>query len=140
MADAKAVDGDLGVIFRAEGEKLIGKHVRPHVGQMVRMSQQGLDRRKDAGRSDPSRGGIGTVVRVNANWTCDVKWHLTNQTREGYAAGSVCTGGKTRAFHLAALGSDSIIPAADEPSEKWQHLNLESQRAKYPIPAENSGR
>lgn len=40
------------------------------MGQLVKISQQGLLRRKEAGRSDPSRGGVGAVVRVNANWSC----------------------------------------------------------------------
>ena len=67
----------------------------------------------------------------------DVKWYRTNQTREGYAAGSVCAGGKTRAFHLAAIGSDDIIPA-DGNAENFQALNLESQRAKHALPADPS--
>ena len=67
---AKAVDGDMGAtVFRPE-ELLVGKHVRAQVGQKVLMSAQGLQRRKEANRSDPSRGGLGTIVRVNANWTC----------------------------------------------------------------------
>jgi hypothetical protein len=39
------------------------------VGMIVSMSGQGLERRKDTGRSDPSRGGVGSIVRVNENWT-----------------------------------------------------------------------
>lgn len=39
------------------------------VGMIVAMSGQGLERRKDTGRSDPSRGGVGSIVRVNENWT-----------------------------------------------------------------------
>ena len=60
----------MGEVSCAEHEKLIGKHVRPCVGQLVVMSQQGLVRRREAGRSDPSRGGLGKIVRVNPNWTC----------------------------------------------------------------------
>ena len=70
---AKAVDGALGDKVFAPGETLVGKHVRAQVGQLVSMSQQGLQRRKEANRSDPSRGGLGTVVRVNANWTCGAR-------------------------------------------------------------------
>jgi ubiquitin len=70
MADGKAVDGSMGATVFTPGEKLVGKHVRAQVGQLVSMSSQGLQRRKEANRSDPSRGGIGTIVRVNANWTC----------------------------------------------------------------------
>ena len=40
----------------------------------------------------------------------DVKWHNTNQIREGYACGTVCTGGKSRAFHLALVDSSAVIP------------------------------
>ena len=39
------------------------------VGMIVAMSGQGLERRKDTGRSDPSRGSVGSIVRVNENWT-----------------------------------------------------------------------
>ena len=66
----KAHDSAMGAVSFSEHEKLVGKHVRPCVGQYVVMSQQGLLRRKEAGRSDPSRGGIGKIVRVNPNWTC----------------------------------------------------------------------
>lgn len=41
--------------------------------------------------------------------SADVFWHTTGQTREGYACGSVCAGGKSRAFHLAAVSSDFNI-------------------------------
>ena len=67
---AKAVDGALGATVFHPSESLVGKHVRAQVGQLVTMSAQGLLRRKEANRSDPSRGGLGTIVRVNANWTC----------------------------------------------------------------------
>ncbi len=68
----KSVDSAMGAPAPPydEHEKLVGRHVRPCVGQFVVMSKQGLLRRKDAGRKDPSRGGIGRIVRVNANWTC----------------------------------------------------------------------
>uniref|UniRef100_A0A7S4JTT5 Uncharacterized protein n=1 Tax=Guillardia theta TaxID=55529 RepID=A0A7S4JTT5_GUITH len=99
------------------------------------MSEQGLQRRRDAGRADPSRGGIGTVVRVNANWTCDVRWHLTNQVREGYSTGTVNAGGHTRAFHLALIDSDTILP----PSQRDRSANnaLESQREKFHLPMDH---
>ena len=66
----KPCESEMGVAHCGENEKLIGRHVRPSLGQRVVMSEQGLQRRKDAGRSDPSRGSFGTIVRVNANWTC----------------------------------------------------------------------
>jgi len=130
---AKAVDGDMGAtVFRPE-ELLVGKHVRAQVGQKVLMSAQGLQRRKEANRSDPSRGGLGTIVRVNANWTCDVRWDLTNQTREGYACGTVCTGGKSRAFHLRVVDSSAVIPAGprEGPDEPDRRFELNSQRMKF---------
>lgn len=65
----QAVDGDLGLVIEQKGERLVGKHVRPKLGMLVTMSAQGLERRKEAGRADPSRGGGGTIVRVNENWT-----------------------------------------------------------------------
>jgi hypothetical protein len=65
----QAVDGDLGLVNEVNGEKLVGKHVRPRLGMLVTMSGQGLERRKEAGRADPSRGGVGSIVRVNENWT-----------------------------------------------------------------------
>jgi ubiquitin len=72
-----AVDGAMGAPFTNDGmvpdERLVGKHVRAQVGQLVSMSAQGLARRKEANRSDPSRGGIGSIVRVNANWTCGAR-------------------------------------------------------------------
>ena len=72
-----AVDGAMGAPFTKDGmvpdERLVGKHVRAQVGQLVSMSAQGLARRKEANRSDPSRGGIGSIVRVNANWTCGAR-------------------------------------------------------------------
>jgi len=116
-------------------ERLLGKHVKPRIGQLVKMSEQGLQRRRDAGRADPSRGGIGTVVRVNANWTCDVRWHLTNQVREGYSTGTVNAGGHTRAFHLALIDSDTILP----PSQRDRSANnaLESQREKFHLPMDH---
>ncbi len=64
---------------------------------------------------------------------------MTSQTREGYAAGSVCTGGKTRAFHLATIGSDDVLPPKED-SGNFKALHLESQRAKFPVPAELSRR
>mmetsp|Transcript_75901 Transcript_75901/g.123269 ORF Transcript_75901/g.123269 Transcript_75901/m.123269 type:complete len:115 (+) Transcript_75901:210-554(+) len=106
------------------------------------MSNQGLQRRKEANRSDPSRGGLGSIVRVNANWTCDVKWHNTNQTREGYACGTVCTGGKSRAFHLAVVDSSAIIPPGprEGPPEPDRSFVLQSQRMNFnAYPAEERG-
>ena len=130
-----AVDGAMGADFTGPGEKLVGKHVRAQVGQLVGMSQQGLQRRKEANRSDPSRGGIGTIIRVNANWTCDVKWHATNQSREGYACGTVCTGGKARAFHLAVIDSSAIIPPGPRTGPDQQPdaraMALNSQRSNF---------
>ena len=183
MADGKAVDGSMGATVFTPGEKLVGKHVRPQVGQLVSMSSQGLQRRKEANRSDPSRGGIGSIVRVNANWTCgacahaplfarrqlvhcpgilpaalglrgalclsvpplgalltspscdeaDVQWHNTNQTREGYACGTVCSGGKSRAFHLCVVDSSAVIPPGprEGPDEPNRGYDLNSQRMKF---------
>ena len=70
----KSVDSAMGAPAPPydEHEKLVGRHVRPCVGQFVVMSKQGLLRRKEAGRKDPSRGGVGRIVRVNANWTCGI--------------------------------------------------------------------
>lgn len=64
-----AVDQDLGITIKLHGERLVGKHVRPQVGMFVSMSGQGLERRKETGRADPSRGGVGEIMRVNENWT-----------------------------------------------------------------------
>eukprot|EP00290_Baffinella_frigidus_P033189 CAMPEP_0180272172 /NCGR_PEP_ID=MMETSP0988-20121125/4104_1 /TAXON_ID=697907 /ORGANISM="non described non described, Strain CCMP2293" /LENGTH=143 /DNA_ID=CAMNT_0022243227 /DNA_START=51 /DNA_END=478 /DNA_ORIENTATION=+ len=129
-----AVDGAMGLPYAGDaGEKLIGKHVRPQMGQLVKISQQGLLRRKEAGRSDPSRGGVGAVVRVNANWSCDVKWQLTHQVREGYSTGGVGVGGKTRAFHLALIDPSTILEA-EQDEEPFRPLNLETQRAKFALP------
>ena len=152
---AKAVDGSMGATVFEPSEKLVGKHVRAQVdarlspppapactfslarrtqvGQLVLMSAQGLQRRREANRSDPSRGGLGTIVRVNANWTCDVQWHNTNQTREGYACGTVCSGGKSRAFHLAVVDSSAVIPPGprEGPDEPDRNLDLNSQRMQF---------
>jgi len=152
VLQAKAVDGELGAVPFTK-ERLLGKHVKPRVGQLVKMSQQGLQRRRDAGRADPSRGGVGTVVRVNANWTCgmrtcqlcvnsdaetfvpDVQWHLTNQVREGYSTGTVNAGGHTRAFHLALIDSDTILPSRQQ--EHSANNVLESQREKFHLPVDH---
>lgn len=64
-----AVDHDLGITIKQHGERLVGKHVRPQVGMFVSMSGQGLERRKETGRADPSRAGVGEIMRVNENWT-----------------------------------------------------------------------
>ena len=66
----------------------------------------------------------------------DVHWKETNQTREGYACGSVSAGGKTRAFHLAALPSNAILPKPAVPGDDGfdgphQPLALNSQRQMF---------
>lgn len=68
----KACDGAMGQVTQESYEKLVGKDVRPKLGMLVKMSRQGLERRKNANptRPDPSRAGSGKIVRINANWTC----------------------------------------------------------------------
>jgi hypothetical protein len=65
----------------------------------------------------------------------DVNWEQTNQTREGYACGSVSAGGKTRAFHLALLPSDAIVPKPplidDSFEGPMRPLALNSQRQNF---------
>jgi hypothetical protein len=79
----------------------------------------------------------------------DVEWRETNQIREGYACGSVCAGGKTRAFHLAVLPADAIRPQpmdADildrnqlRDASEHRPLVLNSQRSKFSAyPAEQA--
>ena len=85
---------------------------------------------------------IGLAVRCGGGATSfshddssDVRWHMTNQVREGYSTGTVNAGGHTRAFHLALIDSDTILP----PSQRDRSANnvLESQREKFHLPMDH---
>ena len=66
----KACDEAMGGVVRDQYEKLVGKDIRPKLGMLVTMSKQGRERRTNANRPDPSKGGYGEIVHINANWTC----------------------------------------------------------------------
>jgi hypothetical protein len=62
--------------------------MQPRVGMTVRLTQQAIERRQETGRHDPSKGGVGKIVKVHPNWTCDVHWEVPNRVRCGYACGT----------------------------------------------------
>ncbi len=55
-------------------ERLIGRDCVAAVGMTVKLTEQALERRAENGRSDPSKGGTGVIVKCHPNWTCDVMW------------------------------------------------------------------
>mmetsp|Transcript_93135 Transcript_93135/g.150376 ORF Transcript_93135/g.150376 Transcript_93135/m.150376 type:complete len:141 (+) Transcript_93135:79-501(+) len=69
-------------------ERLVGRDSQPRVGMTVKLTEQALERRAENGRSDPSKGGTGVIVKCHPNWTCDVMWHNTKRVRVGYACGT----------------------------------------------------
>ena len=48
-------------------ERLVGRDVQPKVGMTVKLTEQALERRAENGRSDPSKGGTGVIVKVTDN-------------------------------------------------------------------------
>jgi hypothetical protein len=46
----------------------------------VELTEQALERRYENGRTDPSKGGTGVVVKCHPNWTCDVMWCVFRTT------------------------------------------------------------
>mmetsp|Transcript_93134 Transcript_93134/g.150374 ORF Transcript_93134/g.150374 Transcript_93134/m.150374 type:complete len:118 (+) Transcript_93134:79-432(+) len=94
-------------------ERLVGRDSQPRVGMTVKLTEQALERRAENGRSDPSKGGTGVIVKCHPNWTCDVMWHNTKRVRVGYACGTAA--GKVRAFHLAVI-SDEF---GERPPTEW---------------------
>eukprot|EP00286_Rhodomonas_abbreviata_P009163 CAMPEP_0181321470 /NCGR_PEP_ID=MMETSP1101-20121128/18706_1 /TAXON_ID=46948 /ORGANISM="Rhodomonas abbreviata, Strain Caron Lab Isolate" /LENGTH=117 /DNA_ID=CAMNT_0023429307 /DNA_START=100 /DNA_END=453 /DNA_ORIENTATION=+ len=94
-------------------ERLVGRDMQARVGMSVKLTEQAMERRRENGRQDPSKGGTGTIVKVHPNWTVDVMWHNTKRVRVGYACGTAA--GKVRAFHLA-LVSDEF---GDRPETEW---------------------
>ena len=54
-------------------------------------------------------------------------------TREGYACGTMCSGGKSRAFHLCVVDSSAVIPPGprEGPDEPDRKFNLNSQRMSF---------
>lgn len=94
-------------------ERLLGRDVVPRVGMIVKLTEQAKERRAENGRSDPSKGGTGVVVKTHPNWTCDVMWHETKRVRSGYACGTAA--GKVRAFHLAMVEDEF----GQRPPSEW---------------------
>mmetsp|Transcript_7578 Transcript_7578/g.14880 ORF Transcript_7578/g.14880 Transcript_7578/m.14880 type:complete len:118 (+) Transcript_7578:263-616(+) len=94
-------------------ERWIGRDIQARVGMNVRLTEQALERRAENGRSDPSKGQHGVIVKVHPNWTVDVMWSATKRVRSGYACGTAA--GKVRAFHLA-LVTDEF---GDKPQTEW---------------------
>jgi len=108
-------------------DRLVGRDVEAYPGMLVRMTEDGRKRRelarkgggfgptaaawkardhRDHGgrsgageaREEEGEQGLGTIVGVHGNWTCDVKWK-NGVVATGYACGSH-GGKKGRAFHL----------------------------------------
>ena len=52
----------------------MGRDCQARVGMTVKLTEQALERRAENGRSDPSKGGTGVIVKCHPNWTCDVMW------------------------------------------------------------------
>jgi len=52
----------------------VGRDCVARVGMTVKLTEQALERRAENGRSDPSKGGTGVIVKCHPNWTCDVMW------------------------------------------------------------------
>lgn len=103
----------VGLTSVLEQERLVGRDVVARVGMTVKLTEQALERRAENGRSDPSKGGTGTVVKCHPNWTCDVMWHNTKRVRVGYACGTAA--GKVRAFHLAMVKDE----LGEQPATEW---------------------
>ena len=108
----------------AEGTNVfVGRDIEPHCGMMVKLTEQGRQRRRIASKapngptaqkwaarkreSGAGENGIGEIVRVNGNWTVDVKWLSDGSMCRGYAVGG--QGGRNeRAFHLEIV--QNVVP------------------------------
>eukprot|EP00961_Rhodomonas_salina_P144396 1944341-Rhodomonas_salina.2 len=48
----------------AREERLVGRDMQARIGMTVKLTEQAMERRRENGRQDPSKGGTGTIVKM----------------------------------------------------------------------------